>query len=55
MLAGEFNFLWPAIQNYIAEADTDLISVPGQWELHGRCRYGVYLSPYFGGPYLSQI
>ena len=32
------------IQNYIAEADADLIPAPGQLELHGRCRCGVVLS-----------
>ena len=40
--------LWSQIQTYIAEADTDLIPVPGQLELHGRCRYGVLLSPCSG-------
>ena len=55
MMADEFNFLWSEIQNYIAEADADLIPVPGQLELHGRCRYGVLLSPCFGALYLSQI
>ena len=44
-MADEFNFLWSEIQNYNAEADADLIPVPGQAELHGRCRYGVLLSP----------
>ena len=29
MKADEFNFLWSDIQNYIAEADADLIPVPG--------------------------
>ena len=38
MMADEFNFLWLEIQNYIAEADADLIPVPGQLELRGRCR-----------------
>ena len=41
MMADEFDFLWLEIQNYIAEADADAISVPGQLESHGRCRYGV--------------
>ena len=41
MMADEFNFLWSEIQNYITEADADLISVPGQLELYGRCRYGA--------------
>ena len=55
MMADEFNFPWSEIQNYIAEADADLIPVPGQLELHDRCRYGVLLSPCFGALYLSQI
>ena len=55
MMADEFNFLWLEIQNYIAEASADLIPVPGRLELHGRCRYGVLLSPCFGALYLSQI
>ena len=55
MMADEFNFLWTEIQNYIAEADADLIPVPGQLELYGRCRYGVLLSPCFGALYLLQI
>ena len=55
MMADEFNFLGSEIQNYIAEADADLIPVPGQFELHGRCRYGVLLSPCFGALYLLQI
>ena len=42
-------------QNHVAEADADLIPVSGQFELHGRCRYGVLLSPCFGALYLSQI
>ena len=33
-MADEFNFLWSEIQNYIAEADADIIPVPGQSELH---------------------
>ena len=28
MMADEFNFLWSEIQNYIAEADADLMPVP---------------------------
>ena len=55
MMADEFNFLGSEIQNGIAEADADLIPVPGQLELHGRCRYGVLLSPWCGALYLSQI
>ena len=42
-----FLILWSEIQNDIAEADADFIPVPGQLELHGRCRYGVLLSPCF--------
>ena len=44
------NFLWSQIQNYIAEADADLIPAPGQLELHGRCSclHALVL-------YLSQI
>ena len=38
IMADEFNSLWSEIQNYIAEADADLIPVPGQLEWHGRCR-----------------
>ena len=47
MLADEFNFLRPEIKNYKAEADADLIPIPGQLELHGRCRCGVLLSACF--------
>ena len=36
MMADEFAFLWPQIQNYIAEADADLIRGPDEIELHGR-------------------
>ena len=46
MMADKFNFLWSQIY-CIAEADADLIPVPGQLELHGRCRCGVLLSPCF--------
>ena len=55
IMADEFNFLWSEIQNYIAEADADVIPVPGQLEIHGRCRYDVLLSLCFGALYLSQI
>ena len=48
IMAEKFNLLWPEIQNYFAEADADLIPVTGQFELHGRCRCGVLLSPCFG-------
>ena len=44
MMADEFNFLLQS-QNYIAEADADLILAPGQL---ARC--GVLLSPCFGAP-----
>ena len=47
MMADEFNFLRPEIKNYKAEADADSIPIPGRLELHGRCRYGVLLSPCF--------
>ena len=55
MMADEFNFLRPEIKNYKAEADADLIPIPGQLELHGRCRCGVLLSKYFCSLYLLQI
>ena len=54
-MADEFDFLWSEIQNYIAEADADLIPVPGQLEFHGRCTYDVLLFPCFGVLNLSQI
>ena len=47
MMADEFNFLRPEIKNYKAEADGDIISTPGQLELHGRYRCGVSLSTCF--------
>ena len=37
MMADECNFLWPEIQNDIAEADADIIPAPGQLGLHNRC------------------
>ena len=40
-MADEFNFLRPEIKNRKAEADADLIPIPGHLELHGRCRCGV--------------
>ena len=43
MMADEFNFLRPEIKNYKAEADADLIPIPGQLELHGRYRCIVLL------------
>ena len=54
-MADEFDFLWSEIQNYIAEADADLIPVPGQLELHGRCRCGVLLSPCFGALFVADL
>ena len=48
MMADEFNLLRPEIKNYKAEADAYLIiPIPGQSELHGRCRCGVLLSTCF--------
>ena len=55
IMPDEFDFLWSEIQNDIAEADADLIPVPGQFELHGGCRCGVLLPPCFSALYLSQI
>ena len=53
MMADEFNSLRSEIWNYKAEADADLIPIPGQLELHGRCRYGVLLSPCFGALFVQ--
>ena len=50
-----FFFLRPEIKNHKAEADADLIPIPGQLELHGRCRCGVLLSTCFCALYLLQI
>ena len=47
MMADEFNFLRPEIKDYKAGADADVIPIPGQLELHGRCRCGVLLSTCF--------
>ena len=47
MMADEFNSLRPEIKNYKPEADADLIPIPVQLELHGRCRCGVLLSTCF--------
>ena len=55
MMADEFNFLWSQIHNYIAEADADLIPVPGQLELHGRWSSGVFLSPCFGALFVADL
>ena len=44
------------IQNYIAEADADSSPVPpGELEVHGRCRYGVLLSPCFGALFVADL
>ena len=53
--ADEFKCLRSEIKNYKAEADADLIPIPGHLELHGRCRCGVLLSPCFCALYLLQI
>ena len=55
MMADEFNFVWSKIENYIAEADADLIPVQSQVELYGRCRCGVLLSPYFGALFVADL
>ena len=55
MMADELNSLRPEINNYKAEADADLIPIPGQLELHGRCRYGVLLSPCFGALFVADL
>ena len=54
-MADEFNCLCSEIQNYIAEADADLIPVQGQLELHSRCRCGVLLSPCFGALLVADL
>ena len=55
MMADELNSLRPEIKNYKAEADADLIPIPGQLELHGRCRYGLLLSPCFGALFVADL
>ena len=55
IMADEFNFLWSQIQNHVAEADADVTPVPGQFELHGRCRCGVLLSPCFGALFVADL
>ena len=55
MMADEFNFLRPEIKNYKAEADADLIPIPGQLELHGRCRCGVLLSACFCALFVADL
>ena len=47
MMADEFNFLRPEIKNYKAEADADLIPIPGQLELHGRLAVYMLLCSLF--------
>ena len=55
MMADEFNFLRPEIKNYKAEANADLIPIPGQLELHGRCRCGVLLSACFCALFVADL
>ena len=56
MMADEFNFLGqPEIKNYKAEADTDLIPIPGQLEFYGRCRCGVLLSACFWALFVADL
>ena len=55
MMADEFNLLRPEIKNYKAEADADLIPIPGQLELHGRCRCGVLLSACFCALFVAEL
>ena len=54
-MADDFNFLRPKIKNYKAEADADLIPIPGQLELHGRCRCGVLLSACFCALFVADL
>ena len=55
MMADEFKFLRPEIKNYKAEADADLIPIPGQLELHSRCRCGVLLSTCFCALFVADL
>ena len=55
MMADEFNFLRPEIKDYKAEADADLISIPGRLELYGRCRCGVLLSTCFCALFVADL
>ena len=55
MMGDEFNFLRPEIKNYKAEADADLIPIPDQLELHGRCRCGVLLSTCFCALFVADL
>ena len=45
----------PEIKNYKAEADADLIPIPGQSELHGRCRCCVLLSAFFCALFVADL
>ena len=55
IMADEFNFSRPEIKNYKAEADADLIPIPGHLELHGRCRGGVLLSTCFCAIFVADL
>ena len=55
MMADEINFLRPEIKNDKAVADADLIPIPGQLELHGRCRCGVLLSTCFCALFVADL
>ena len=55
MMADEFNFLRPEIKNYKAEEDADLIPIPGQLEVHGRCRCDVLLSACFCALFVADL
>ena len=55
MMADEFNFLRPEIENYKVEADADLIPIPGQLEVYGRCRCGVLLSACFCALFAADL
>ena len=48
MMADEFNFSGREFRITLQRQISDLISVPDQIEVHGRCRCGVLLSPCFG-------
>ena len=39
----------------LQKGDADLIAVPGQVELHGRCRCDVLLSPCFGALFVADL
>ena len=55
MMADEFYYLRPEIKNYKAEADADLIPIPGQLESHGRCRCGVLVSTCFCALFVAYL